>query len=174
MLRLSVFLLVIIISNNAFSFNSNNSTNAYSVDTFHLDSAQFLIDLEGFEAKPIKRKSVFFLGNITIEKRIYKNSKGKLKVRVYRGENLIDNWKSLIFTLSGFSKKDLKDLQIEECKAKLYEKGNYKAVVLPLVETRNQGLIVIFSSKNFTLKEMLNLIKKFPIKNYCLSSCPYN
>jgi len=166
MLRLSVFLLVIIISNNAFSFNSNNST--------HLDSAQFLIDLEGFEAKPIKRKSVFFLGNITIEKRIYKNPKGKLKVRIYRGENLIDNWKSLIFTLSGFSKKDLKDLQIEECKAKLYEKDNYKAVVLPLVETQNQGLIVIFSSKNFTLKEMLNLIKKFPIKNYCLSSCPYN
>jgi len=174
MFRLSVFLLVIIISNNAFSFNSNNSTNAYSVETLHLDSAQFLIDLEGFKAKPIKRKSVFFLGNIIIEKRIYKNSKGKLKVRVYRGENLIDNWKSLIFTLSGFSKKDLKNLQIEECKAKLYEKGNYKAVVLPLVETRNKGLIVIFSSKNFTLKEMLNLIKKFPIKTYCLSSCSYN
>ncbi|MDF2954168.1 MAG: hypothetical protein OD816_001413 [Thermodesulfobacterium sp.] len=174
MLGLSVFLLVIIISNNAFSFNLNDSNDKHSVEAFHPNGTQFLIDLEGFKAKPIKRKSVFFLGNITIEKRIYKNSKGKLKVRIYRGENLIDNWKSLIFTLSGFSKKDLKDLQIEECKAKLYEKDNYKAVVLPLVETQNKGLIVIFSSENFTLKEMLNLIKKFPIKNYCLSSCPCN
>jgi len=174
MLGILFFLLVLIISNNAFSFNMGNSTNKCQFVAPYPNGTQFLIDLEGFEAKPVKRKSVFFLGDITIEKRIYKNSKGKLKVRIYKGENLIDNWKSLVFTLSGFSEKDLKDLQIEEFKAKLYEKDNYKAIVLPLVETRNRGLIVIFSSENFTLKEMLNLIKKFPIKNYCLSSCPYN
>ncbi|MCD6490080.1 MAG: hypothetical protein J7K20_05075 [Thermodesulfobacterium sp.] len=174
MLKILLVLLVLIIPNNAFSFNMDNSTNKCQFAAPYPNGTQFLIDLEGFKAKPVKRKSIFFLGNITIEKRTYKNSKGKLKVRMYRGENLINGWKSLIFTLSGFSEKDLKDLQIKEFKAKLYEKDNYKAVVLPLVEAQNRGLIVIFSSENFTLKEMLNLIKKFPIKNYCLSSCSYN
>lgn len=138
------------------------------------ESVQFLIDIEGFEAKPVEKNSIFLLGNITIEKRTYKNSKGKFKVQVYKGENLIENWKSLVFTFSGFSEDELEDLQIDEFKAKLYKKDNYKAIVLPLIETKNKALVIIFSSETFTLEELLDLIKKFPIKKYYLSSCPDN
>jgi len=164
-------LLFLLIFNKAYSYNLENSTNNCKTINFDLESNEFFIEIEGFSAKPVKKESITFLGNIVIEKRIYENSNKKLKVSLYRGKNLINNWKLLLFSLSGFSEESLKDLEIENFKAKVYEKENYKAVILPLLESENMGLVIIFSSETLTLEEMIDLIKKFPIQKFYLSSC---
>jgi hypothetical protein len=166
-------ILVFLVFSSGFSYNENNSTNECLSDPF-LNNTEFLVDLEGFEAKPPKRKIINFFGNILIEKRVYKNSKGKFKVRLYRGKNLINNWKSLLFVLAGFSENQLKPIEINNIEAKLYTKENYKAIILPVLETQDSGIVVIFSSEAFSLEEMIDLIKKFPLKNFNLTSCPYN
>lgn len=166
-------ILVFLVFSSGFSYNENNSTNGCLFDPFS-NNTEFLVDLEGFEAKPPKRKYINFFGNILIEKRTYKNSKGKFKVRLYRGKNLINNWKSLLFVLTGFSEDQLKSLEINNIKMKLYSKENYKAIILPVLETQNSGIVIIFSSETFSLEEMIDLIKKFPLEIFNLTSCPYN
>ena len=166
-----IYLLLFLLIFNKASYSLENSTNNCKTINFDLESNEFFVELEGFSAKPIKKEFTTFLGNIVIEKRIYKNSNSKFKVSLYRGKNLINNWKFLLFSLSGFSEESLKDLEIEGFKAKLYEKENYKAVILPLLESKNMGLVIIFSSETLTLEEMIDLIKKFPIQKFYLSSC---
>jgi len=165
-----IYLLLFLLIFNKASYSLENSTNNCKIN-FDLESNEFFVELEGFSAKPIKKEFTTFLGNIVIEKRIYKNSNKKLKVSLYRGKNLINNWKLLLFSLSGFSEESLKDLEIKSLKAKVYEKENYKAVILPLLESKNMGLVIIFSSETLTLEEMIDLIKKFPIQKFYLSSC---
>ena len=165
-----IYLFLFLLIFNKASYSLENSTNNCKMN-FDLESNEFFIELEGFSAKPVKRESITFLGNIVIEKRIYKNSNKKLKVSLYRGKNLINNWKLLLFSLNGFSEESLKNLEIENFKAKIYEKENYKAVILPLLESENMGLVIIFSSETLTLEEIIDLIKKFPIQKFYLSSC---
>lgn len=172
MKKILIFILLLLIYKNAYSYNLENSTENCKNINFDLDSNEFFIDLEEFEAKPIKKESFTIFGNVLIEKRTYKNSNNKLKVSLYRGKNLVNNWKSLLFSLSGISEESLKNLEIEELKAKLYEKENYKAVILPLLETQNSGLVIIFSSETLPLEELINIIKKFPIYKFYLTSCP--
>ncbi len=171
MKKIFCLILFLLIFNKAYSYNLENSTDNCKTINFDLESLEFFINLEGFSAKPVKKESITFLGNILIEKRIYKNSNSKFKVSLYRGKNLINNWKFLLFSLSGFSEESLKDLEIEGFKAKLYEKENYKAVIFPLLESENTGLIIIFSTETLTLEELINLIKKFPIQKFCLAPC---
>ncbi|AEH23517.1 hypothetical protein TOPB45_1437 [Thermodesulfobacterium geofontis OPF15] len=166
-----IYLFLFLLIFNKASYGLENSTNNCKTINFDLENNEFFIEIEGFSAKPVKKESITFLGNIVIEKRIYKNSNKKLKVSLYRGKNLINNWKLLLFSLSGFSEESLKDLEIENFKAKVYEKENYKAVILPLLESENMGLVIIFSSETLTLEEMIDLIKKFPIQKFYLSSC---
>jgi hypothetical protein len=165
-----IYLFLFLLIFNKASYSLENSTNNCKIN-FDLESNEIFIELEGFSAKPVKKESITFLGNIIIEKRIYKNSNKKLKVSLYRGKNLINNWKLLLFSLNGFSEESLKNLEIENFKAKIYEKENYKAVILPLLESENMGLVIIFSSETLTLEEIIDLIKKFPIQKFYLSSC---
>ncbi len=171
MKKIFYLILFLLIFNKAYSYNLENSTDNCKAVNFNLESKEFFIDLEGFFAKPIKKESITFLGNILIEKRTYKNTKSKFKVSLYRGKNLINNWKFLLFSLSGFSEESLKDLEIEGFKTKLYEKEDYKAIIFPLLESEDTGLIIIFSSETLNLEEMIELIKKFPIYKFCLAPC---
>ena len=76
----------LLIFNKAYSYNLENSTDNCKTINFDLESLEFFINLEGFSAKPVKKESITFLGNILIEKRIYKNSNSKFKVSLYRGK----------------------------------------------------------------------------------------
>ncbi|PMP65040.1 MAG: hypothetical protein C0190_07230 [Thermodesulfobacterium geofontis] len=172
MKKFFIFILFLLVFESAYSNNLENSAENCKIINLDLDSNEFFINLDGFEAKPVKKESFNIFGNVLIEKRIYKNSNNKLKVSLYRGKNLINNWKSLFFSLSGFSEENLKDLEIEEFKAKLYERENYKAIILPLLENQNSGLVIIFSSETLTLEELINLIKKFPLYKFYLTPCP--
>lgn len=169
--KILILILFLLIFKNTYSYNLETSTQNCKTINFNLDSTEFFIDLEGFEAKPVKKESFIILGNISIEKRTYKNQRDKLKVSLYKGKNLINNWKALLFSLSGLSEENLKDLEIESFKAKLYEKENYKAVIFPLLETQDEGLVIIFSSETLNLEDLLDLIKKFPIYKFYLTPC---
>lgn len=166
-------MLIFISFEHTFSYDISISSESCQTDPF-LNTAKFFIDVEGFEAKPVKIEYVGFFGNIFIERRTYKSAKGNFKVRLYKGKELINNWKSLLFALTGFSENELRPLQIDDLGAKLYEKENYKAIIIPVLETQDSGIVIVFSTETFSLEELVNLIKQFPIKNFYLPSCPQN
>jgi len=153
-----------------FTEKTENSGNlACDIGYFYQNSSNFFIELEGFQATPLKEKTIDILGNIKIKERTYKNPVAKLKVKLYWGENLVLNWKSLIFALTGVSETSLKDLQIDKLHAKIYEKENYKAIIFPLIESSENGFMLVFTSKDFSVEEMIDIIKKFPLNNFCLT-----
>ncbi|QER41598.1 hypothetical protein F1847_02135 [Thermodesulfobacterium sp. TA1] len=128
---------------------------------------KFFINLPGFQATEIKETKTNFLGTIRNKERVYKNLKVKLKVRVFWGENLMPNWQDLVLNLLEIDKNDLKDEEINEIKVKVYEKGEKKVVIIPVLETPSQGFLILFSSKDLTLENLKNLTSQFPIKDLC-------
>lgn len=133
-------------------------------------ASQLLIEIPPYSATNIKEHTLSLAGKIFIKERIYKTFDKKVKVRIFWGEELPPKWKNLVFNLLGISENDLKEINLNGVRAKLFEKDEKKAIVFPVLEDNTQAFLIVFSSRISGLENLKEFCQKFRIKEF-LASC---
>lgn len=134
-------------------------------------ASNLLIEVPSFSSTQIKEHTFFLAGKIFIKEKIYKTSSNrKIKVRVFLGEKLPLGWKNIVFNFLEISENQLKDDIINGVRVKLFEKEEKRAIVFPIFEEKDKAFLIIFSSHEFSLKDLKTFCQMFPFNEF-LGSC---